>query len=102
MAEWSKDHFDPIIFQAFVKSVGIYPIGSLVRLETGRIGVVIDQSGKSLTTPRVKVFYSTKSNLRITPEVLDLSSKAVRDKIIGREDPEKWQFPDLNALWGGQ
>jgi putative nucleotidyltransferase with HDIG domain len=102
MAEWSKDHFDPIIFQAFVKSVGIYPIGSLVRLETGRIGVVIDQSGKSLTTPRIKVFYSTKSSLRIPPEVIDLSSKAIRDKIIGREDPEKWQFPDLNVLWGGQ
>jgi putative nucleotidyltransferase with HDIG domain len=102
MAEWSKDHFDPVIFQAFVKSVGIYPIGSLVRLESGRIGVVIDQSGKSLTTPRVKVFYSTKSKLRIPPEVLDLSSKAVRDKIISREDPEKWSFPDLNALWGGQ
>ena len=102
MAEWSKGHFDPIIFQAFVKSVGIYPIGSLVRLESGRIGVVIDQSGKSLTTPKVKVFYSTKSKLRIPPEVLDLSSKTVRDKIIAREDPEKWNFPDLNALWGGQ
>lgn len=102
MAEWSKGHFDPIIFQAFVKSVGIYPIGSLVRLETGRIGVVIDQSGNSLTTPKVKVFYSTKSKLRIPPEVLDLSSKAARDKIIAREDPEKWNFPDLNGLWGGQ
>lgn len=102
MAEWSKGHFDPIISQAFVKSVGIYPIGSLVRLETGRIGVVIDQSGNSLTTPKVKVFYSTKSKLRIPPEVLDLSSKAARDKIIAREDPEKWNFPDLNGLWGGQ
>ncbi len=101
MAEWSKGHFDPMIFQAFVKSVGIYPIGSLVRLESGRIGVVIDQTEKSLLTPKVKVFYSTKSNLRIPPEVLDLSSNVVRDKIIAREDPDKWHFVDLNELWGG-
>ena len=101
MAEWSKGHFDDIVFQAFVKSVGIYPIGSLLRLESGRIGVVIDQTEKSLLSPKVKVFYSTKSNLRIPPEVLDLSTKAIADKIVGREDPENWSFTDLNELWGG-
>ena len=101
MAEWSKGHFDAVVFQAFVKSVGIYPIGSLVRLESGRIGVVIDQTEKSLLTPKVKVFYSTKSKLRIAPEVLDLSAPKVRDKIVAREDPEKWNFSDLNELWGG-
>ncbi len=100
MAEWSKGHFDPMIFQAFVKSVGIYPIGSLVKLESGRIGVVIDQTEKSLLTPKVKVFFSTKSKLRIPPEVLDLSSAIARDKIVSREDPEKWNFHDLNELWG--
>ena len=101
MAEWSKGHFDQVVFQAFVKSVGIYPIGSLIRLESGRIGVVVDQNDKSLLTPKVKVFFSTKSNLRIPPEVLDLASPAVRDKIVAREDPEKWNFADLNELWGG-
>jgi hypothetical protein len=101
MAEWSKGHFDTVVFQAFVKSVGIYPIGSLVRLESGRIGVVVDQTERSLLTPKVKVFYSTKSNLRITPEVIDLSSAIARDKIIAREDPDKWNFADLNSLWGG-
>ena len=100
MAEWSKDHFDPIIFQAFVKSLGIYPIGSLVRLASGRLGVVIDQTESSLLTPKVKVFYSTKSNARIIPEVVDLSSPAAHDKIIAREDPEQWNFPDLNSMWG--
>lgn len=99
MAEWAEGHFDHKVFQAFVKSLGIYPIGSLVRLNSGRIGVVVEQTSKSLTTPRVKVFFSTKSNLRIPPEIVDLSLADVDEKIASREDPDKWHFPDLNELW---
>jgi HD-GYP domain-containing protein (c-di-GMP phosphodiesterase class II) len=101
MAEWANGHFDPKVFQAFVRSLGIYPIGSLVRLTSGRIGVVVEQGSKSLTQPQVKVFFSTKSNLRIPSEVIDLSSSLGREKIEGREDPAKWRFPDLDELWSG-
>lgn len=101
MAEWATGHFDGKVFQAFVKSLGIYPIGSLVKLTSGRLGVVVEQTGKSLTTPSVKVFFSTKSNLRITPEVIDLSRSDVTEKIVSREDPAKWRFADLNELWSG-
>jgi putative nucleotidyltransferase with HDIG domain len=101
MAEWTKGHFDPVIFQAFVKSLGIYPIGSLVLLSSGRLGIVVEQAEKSLLTPRVKVFFSTKANARIKPEVVDLSRTGCPEKIAGREDPAKWNFPDLNELWSG-
>jgi HD-GYP domain-containing protein (c-di-GMP phosphodiesterase class II) len=101
MAEWANGHFDGKVFQAFVKSLGIYPIGSLVKLTSGRLGVVVEQTGKSLTTPKVKVFFSTKSNLRIVPEVVDLSHPGVTEKIVCREDPAKWRFADLNELWSG-
>ena len=86
MAEWTKGHFDARIFQAFVKSIGIYPVGSLVRLTSGRI---------------VKVFFSTKSDLRIPPEVVNLAAPDCNEKIVAREDPEKWRFPDLDELWSG-
>jgi putative nucleotidyltransferase with HDIG domain len=102
MAEWANGHFDGKVFQAFVKSLGIYPIGSLVKLSSGRLGVVVDQTSKSLTTPCVKVFFSTKSNMRIVPEVIDLSKQVGTEKIVGREDPAKWKFSDLNELWSGQ
>jgi putative nucleotidyltransferase with HDIG domain len=102
MAEWANGHFDGKVFQAFVKSLGIYPIGSLVKLSSGRLGVVVDQTSKSLTTPCVKVFFSTKSNMRIVPEVIDLSKQVGAEKIVGREDPAKWKFSDLNELWSGQ
>ena len=101
MAEWANGHFDGKVFQAFVKSLGIYPIGSLVKLTSGRLGVVVEQTGKSLTTPSVKVFFSTKSNLRIPPQVIDLSLPGGTEKILNREDPAKWRFADLNELWSG-
>jgi putative nucleotidyltransferase with HDIG domain len=101
MAEWTHGHFDPAVFQAFVKSLGIYPIGSLVKLNTGRLGIVVEQTEKSLLTPLVKVFFSTKANTRIMPEVVDLSRPGCQEKIAGREDPEKWNFPDINELWSG-
>ncbi|MBY0577367.1 MAG: HD-GYP domain-containing protein, partial [Gallionellaceae bacterium] len=64
MAEWSKGHFDQRIFEAFVRSIGIYPIGSLVRLQSDHLAVVIGQTEKSLLVPMVKVFFSIKSNTR--------------------------------------
>ena len=92
---------DGRIFQAFVKSVGIYPVGTLVKLESGKLGVVTEQSEKSLLKPKVKVFYSIKSGMRIESQVFDMSHASVRDKIIGQEDPGEWNFPDLNELWSG-
>ncbi len=102
MAEWANGHFDPKVFQAFVKSVGIYPIGSLIKLNSGRLGIVVDQSPKSLLTPRIKVFFSTRGNARIKPELIDLSHPGCSEKIASREDPAEWNFPDLNELWSGQ
>ena len=102
MAEWANGHFDQRVFQAFVKSLGIYPIGSLVKLDSGRLGIVVEQSEKSLLAPRVKVFYSTRSQSRIKAEIIDLSRPNCPEKIASREDPAKWNFPDLNELWSGQ
>lgn len=101
MAEWADGHFDPAVFQAFVKSLGIYPVGSLVRLDSGKIAVVVEQSKRSLLKPVVKVFYSTKSKGRLAPKLVDLSAPLCQDGIAGREDPAAWQFPDLNELWSG-
>ncbi|WP_069081728.1 HD-GYP domain-containing protein [Pseudomonas sp. TCU-HL1] len=98
MAEWTKGHFDPLLFQAFVKSVGIYPTGSLVRLESGRLGVVLEQHPSSLLTPWVKVFFSALSRGPIPQEVVDLSRG---DRILSRESPEEWGFKQLDELWSG-
>ena len=98
MAQW-EEHFDDSVFKAFVKSVGIYPIGSMVKLKSGRLAVVIDQSPKSLLTPILKVFFSTKSKSRIKVEVLDLSKPHEQDSIIGHENPLVWGIHDVNEIW---
>ncbi len=99
MDEWKNGHFDRAIFSAFVRTLGIYPVGSLVRMKSGRLGVIVEQSENSLVMPKVKVFFSTGSEMRIAPELIDLSRKSAGDAIAGREDPTNWGFPDLATLW---
>lgn len=98
MAQW-KNHFDQTVFKAFVKSVGIYPIGSVVLLKSGRLAVVIDQSPKTLLQPIVKVFFSTKSKARIQVEVVDLSKPSAMDEIVGHESAHTWGIHDVHELW---
>ena len=99
MTEWSNGHFDPTVFRAFVKAVGIYPLGSLVRLQSGRLGVVVAQTGKSLLTPQVKVFFSTRSNAQLRPEIVDLSRPGCPDRIVDHENPARWGFGNLSEMW---
>jgi putative nucleotidyltransferase with HDIG domain len=97
MAEWQEGHFDSNVFHAFVKTIGIYPSGTLVKLKSTRLAVVMEQSDKSLITPIVKVFFSTKENSPLLPEILDLSKSS--DSIGNAEDPQKWGF-DMAKLTG--
>jgi hypothetical protein len=102
MADWAKSgQFDLLVFQAFAKSLGIYPVGSLVRLQSGRLGVVVEQHANALLTPVVKVFFSTASELHITPETLDLARPGCSERIVARESNRKWKFKHLDELWAG-
>lgn len=100
MAEWAG-HFDPLVFQAFVKTVGIYPVGSLVRLHSGRLAVVIEQNPKSLLMPRVRVFFSTLTHAAIAQQEVDLATTPGGERIVSRESASAWGFNNLNPLWSG-
>ena len=101
MAKWTGGHFDPGVFQAFVRSLGIYPVGSLVKLNNEKLAVVIDQSQRSLLKPIVKVFYSLRHQERLPLQEVDLSAPNTKLQILGREDPADWPFPDLDDIWSG-
>ena len=98
MASW-KGHFDPTLFAAFVQSLGIYPTGSLVRMASGKLAVVVEQNPLSLTSPVVMEFFSTKSQLHIPPRRVDLSRQGTADRIVAREEGAAAQFPHLDELW---
>jgi hypothetical protein len=98
MASW-KGHFDTTLFAAFVQSLGIYPTGSLVRLESKRVAVVAEQNEAALTAPVVVAFYSLRSAMPIAPLRLDLSSATTQDRIIGREEVPAGHYGRVDELW---
>jgi HD-GYP domain-containing protein (c-di-GMP phosphodiesterase class II) len=101
MYEWSKFHFNPGLMQEFMRCVGIYPVGTLVLLESGRLAVVVEPHETSLLTPKVNVFYSTKSQTYIKPETIDLARGlgfGGADKIVRHESPEKWKVDPQRFL----
>jgi putative nucleotidyltransferase with HDIG domain len=99
MEEWTLNgHFDPQVFAAFVKCIGIYPIGTLLRLESGRLGVVLDNS-KSLLQPVVRVFFSTTSMTHILPGTIDLAAPGARDAIASAEEAQTWGLGDIERYW---
>ena len=99
--EWSKHHFDPALVQEFMRCVGIYPVGTLVLLESGRLGVVVEPHESSLLTPKVNVFFHAKQQVYIRPETVDLS-RAVGfgggDRIVRHESAAKWQVEPLRFM----
>jgi len=99
MAEWTRaGKLDAEVFRAFIDCVGIYPVGSLVRLRSERLAVVVEHNPEAPLAPRVKVFYSIRAQLTLPAELLDLGQPGCRDRIVGRESNARWKFPFLDSL----
>ncbi len=95
LLEWSKFHFKPELVQAFIRSVGIYPTGSLVRLESGRLAVVQAQHPDKLLQPQVKVIHDTRGH-ELAPALLDLRHS--QDRIVAHEHFEDWKLDPARWL----
>ncbi|MBF0625728.1 MAG: HD domain-containing protein [Magnetococcales bacterium] len=93
MYEWSSNDFDPGLFQKFVQCVGIYPLGSLVRLENQLLGVVVETNRGNLLHPIVRIIIDAKQKKRVEPREVDLLAWRGKEggyRIIGHEPAEKW------------
>ena len=64
---------DAELLQQFIKCIGIYPPGSVVKLSSGKLALVLENSPKKPLLPKVKVFYHSVHQHHIPPKVLDLS-----------------------------
>lgn len=101
MVSW-KGHFDELVLKAFIRSVGIYPVGALVRLESDRLGVVLEQGDGSLLTPKVRVFFNARKREPVFIKDIDLGAPDCGDRIVGLESADKWNFPNIEKLWLAQ
>ena len=91
--------YDPALVAAFVKTVGIFPVGTLVLLESGHLGVVEQLHPDNMLTPVVLVFYHTgRQQYLTTPAQVDLSRKIGNHygQIVRAESYERWGINPLS------
>jgi HD-GYP domain-containing protein (c-di-GMP phosphodiesterase class II) len=100
LLEWSNHHFDPHLVQQFIRCVGIYPVGTLVRLRSERLGVVVETGRKGLFHPVVRVFMDVRQRRYLTVQDVDLSDlgKGSEERIVSAESPEQWRIDPVDVL----
>jgi cyclic di-GMP phosphodiesterase len=80
--KWRGVFFDAYLVEQFIRCIGIFPVGSLVQLNTGEVGVVIAQNSTKRLQPRVMVIRDAAANPIYPQKLIDLSRspKATADE----------------------
>ncbi|MBU2864564.1 HD-GYP domain-containing protein [Reinekea forsetii] len=86
LVEWSIFHLDKELVYDFIRSLSVYPVGTLVELSNGRAGVVLEANRRSPKHPLVKVFYNTRHNHQIEQEIINLADNKVSLEIVNTLD----------------
>lgn len=73
MMEWSPDSLSRELVEYFVRCLGVYPVGSLVLLESGMVALIIDQTD-DLLRPQIRILYNMEKNRYETLKDVDLSN----------------------------
>jgi len=91
LLEWSH-HLDSSLVRHFIRSVGIYPVGSCVLMESGRLAVVVQANDFDQRLPVVKMVYHTRFRSFIKVETVDLAKPSVQDRIVRAVDPYDYKI----------
>lgn len=89
--------FDPALVANFVHTVGVYPVGTLVRLESGHLAVIEELHHDNFLSPVVRVIYHAGRRQYVTPVEVDLARRYGNHygQIVQAEDFDAW---GLNPL----
>lgn len=68
-----QQHLDADLVTKFIQCMGIYPVGTLVELNSGKVAIVEEKNAKDLLNPKVKIFYSAKHHHFVETKYVDLS-----------------------------
>lgn len=96
LLEWSDNHFNPALVKHFIRCLGIYPIGTLVELDSGNVAIVIEQGETDLLNPRVRIIYNIRKKGVVPVTELDLAK--TDDHITKSVSPQTYQI-DLSAFY---
>lgn len=95
MMERAGRELDPILFKFFINMIGVFPIGTLVLLDTKELGLVYGSNTMFLDRPRVLVIIDSSGN-RVKGDVVDLTEKESSGKylrtIVKTMDPNKYRI----------
>jgi HD-GYP domain-containing protein (c-di-GMP phosphodiesterase class II) len=93
MQRWDGQ-FDPAVLSAFLRSLGIFPVGSLVKVRDSALAVVLADNDEEPTCPTVRAFYSVAVRRRVAGEDIPIKISG----ILTLEDPADWGFDDWPSL----
>lgn len=71
MYQWRDKDFTPHAIESFIRCIGVFPVGSFVKLSGGEYGIVASVNPLRPTKPEVKVVMDAKMRPQI-PRILDL------------------------------
>ena len=100
LLESGNEMFDSLLIKQFIKCIGIYPVGSLVRLSNGCIAIVNEIFHHDSLHPKVKMIYNARQEHFIQPVDLNLSELIETEQAIsikGCVDPNHLHI-DLAAF----
>lgn len=83
--EWMPDNFDTELIQAFIRTIGIYPVGSIVELKTGHIGLVVKLTESHRLKPVVMLIMNRDKEYYPQRKLVNLAS-AIWDKRDGKPE----------------
>ena len=89
LLENTPHQFDPELVATFIRCIGVYPVGSMVKLKSERVGVVVDEGATSLT-PQVKLFYHARHRHYIPVELVKMDEMRNQDPIASSILPEQY------------
>jgi HD-GYP domain-containing protein (c-di-GMP phosphodiesterase class II) len=87
---------DPVVVKAFINLTGIYPVGTVVSLDTFELALVVAPSpdATALSRPLVRILMDDRGNRIDDPTPVDLSGRTPDGQfarsIIRTEDPQKY------------
>ena len=87
---------DPVIVKAFINLTGIYPVGTLVVLDTFELGIVhaVNPLQDMLSRPIVRIVSDANGNVVHPGTIVDLADRDARGDflrtIIKTENPDRY------------